>query len=293
MPLKYGKNDLVVKATDLKQASSTKEFIIKRSSPEVDETIVDVVDKTEKLDIGFGKYYALLIGVSEYDDETIVDLGGEPTRDAQALADVLISDYNFAKENVIVLKNPKDDDIIKQFFYLKKKVGKNDNLVIFYAGHGNYDKVSERGYWMPSNANMEFEGNVILNTSIVSYIRAIESKHTLLISDACFSGSILTKTRSYEKASKAVQTKYSLPSRKAITSGALETVPNKSVFMKYLLKKLKENNSSYLSAGQLFNMIEDPVINNLDSDNQDNKPLYAPISRTGDEGGDFIFIKRK
>lgn len=292
VPLKYGKNDLIVKATDLKQASSTKEFVIKRSSPEIDNTIVDVVDKNEKLDIGFGKYYALLIGVSEYDDETIVDLGGEPTRDAQALADVLVSDYNFARENVIVLKNPKDDDIIKQFFLLKNKVGKNDNLVIFYAGHGNYDKVSERGYWMPSNANMEFEGNVILNTSIVSYIRAIESKHTLLISDACFSGSILTKTRNYSKASKAVQTKYSLPSRKAITSGALETVPNKSVFMKYLLKKLKENNNTYLSAGQLFNMIEDPVINNLDSDNQDNKPLYAPISRTGDEGGDFIFIKR-
>ena len=292
VPLKYGKNDLIVKATDLKQASSTKEFVIKRSSPEIDNTINEVVDKTEKLDIGFGKYYALLIGVSEYDDETIVDLGGEPTKDAQALADVLVSHYNFSRENVIVLKNPKDDDIIKQFFLLKNKVGKNDNLVIFYAGHGNYDKVSERGYWMPSNANMEFEGNVILNTSIVSYIKAIESKHTLLISDACFSGSILTRNRDYSKASKAVQTKYSLPSRKAITSGALETVPNKSVFMKYLLKRLKENNNTYLSAGQLFNMIEDPVINNLDSDNKDNKPLYAPISRTGDEGGDFIFIKR-
>lgn len=288
VPLKYGKNDLIVKATDLKQASSTKTFVIKRNSANTDtNTIVDNSNST--LDIGFGKYYALIIGVSSYDDKTIQDLKGEPTKDAQALADVLVNNYSFARENVTVLKNPKENEIIKEFYNLKNKVGKNDNVVIFYAGHGNYDKVSERGYWMPSDAEMEFEGNVILNTSIVSYIRAINSKHTLLIADACFSGSILTTSRSYKEASKAVQKKYALPSRKAITSGTLTTVPNQSVFMKYLLKRLQQNTDKYLSAGQLFNMIEDPVINNTTGDNQ---PQYAPISRTGDEGGDFIFIKR-
>ncbi|MCI2228043.1 caspase family protein [Polaribacter sp. MSW13] len=287
VPLKYGKNDLIVKATDIKQASSTKTFTIKRKSADIDNTII--TDNTEKLDIGFGKYYALIIGVSSYEDKSIADLNGEPTKDAQSLADVLINKYSFSKENVTVLKNPKENEIIKEFYTLKKKVGKNDNLVIFYAGHGNYDKVSEKGYWMPSDANMEFEGNVILNTSIVSYIKSINSKHTLLIADACFSGSILTSSRNYKEASKAVQKKYALPSRKAITSGTLTTVPNQSVFMKYLLKRLNQNTDKYLSAGQLFNMIEDPVINNTTGDNQ---PQYAPISRTGDEGGDFIFIKR-
>lgn len=34
---------------------------------------------------------------------------------------------------------------------------------------------------------------------------------------------------------------------------------------------------------------EDPFINKTTGDNQ---PQYAPISRTGDEGGDFIIIKR-
>lgn len=34
---------------------------------------------------------------------------------------------------------------------------------------------------------------------------------------------------------------------------------------------------------------EDHFITNTTGDNQ---PQYAPISRTGDEGGDFIFIKR-
>lgn len=290
VPLKYGKNDLIVKASDLKRASSTKSFVIKRNSPNIDTDVTINNDEKEDLDIGFGKYYALVIGVSSYQDKSIPDLKGEPLKDAQSLADVLISNYSFAKENVTVLKNPTENEIIKEFYNLKNKVGNNDNLVIFYAGHGNYDKVSEKGYWMPSDANMEFEGNVILNTSIVSYIKSINSKHTLLIADACFSGSILTQSREYKEASKAVQMKYALPSRKAITSGTLTTVPNESVFMKYLLKRLKENTENYLSAGQLFNMIEDPVINNTTGGNQ---PQYAPISRTGDEGGDFIFIKRK
>jgi hypothetical protein len=289
VPLKYGKNNLIVKATDLKQASSTKTFVIKRSSPNIDQDVITDNTTNKDLDIGFGKYYALIIGVSDYTDTTIQGLKGEPTKDAQALADVLTSKYSFAKENVTVLKNPTENQINREFIKLSRKVGSNDNLVIFYAGHGNYDKTTEKGYWMPSNANMEFEENIILNTSIVTYIKAIPSKHTLLISDACFSGSILTTSRSYKTASKAVQKKYELPSRKAITSGTLTTVPNESVFMKYLLKRLNQNTQKYLSAGQLFNMIEDPVINNTTGDNQ---PQYAPISRTGDEGGDFIFIKR-
>lgn len=289
VPLGYGKNDLIVKATDVKQASSTKSFVIKRNSPEIINTDVTNNDSKETLNVGFGKYYALIIGVSEYDDDSIQDLNGEPVKDAQALADVLVANYSFDKQNVTVLKNPKENEIIKEFYTLKNKITKNDNLVIFYAGHGNYDKVSEKGYWMPSDAEMEFEGNVILNTSIVSYIKAINSRHTLLIADACFSGSILVRNRDFKEATKAVQKKYELPSRKAITSGTLTTVPNESVFMKYLLKRLKDNADKYISAGQLFNMIEDPVINNTTGDNQ---PQYAPIANTGDEGGDFIFIKR-
>ncbi|PWG04373.1 caspase family protein [Polaribacter aquimarinus] len=290
VPLKYGKNDLIVTATDMKQSSSTKTFTIKRKSKNIDNTIITNNDPKDKIDVGFGKYYALIIGVSDYKDESIVDLNGEPTKDADALANVLTTKYSFSRQNVTVLKNPTENQIIKEFYNLRKKVGPNDNLVIFYAGHGNYDEASEKGYWMPSDAEMEFEGNVILNTSIVSYIKSINSKHTLLIADACFSGSILTKTRSFSKASNAVKAKYALPSRRAITSGTLTTVPNKSVFMKYLLKRLRENSNTYLSAGQLFNMIEDPVINNTSGNN---KPQYAPISRTGDEGGDFIFIKRQ
>ena len=285
VPLKYGKNDLVIKATDIKQATSTKTFTIKRKSPEIDEVIVENKKET-KIDIGFGKYHALIIGVSEYDDDSVVDLSGEPTKDAQALADVLTSMYGFDKENVKVLKDATRREILRSFIDLRKKVTKNDNLLIFYAGHGNYDKLSERGYWMPSDVDMEYEDNILLNTRLVSEIKSINSKHTLLIADACFSGSIF-KSRSYTKEEKSAQRKYSLTSRKAITSGTLKTVPNKSVFIQYLLKKLKQNENKYLPTSKLFSMIEEPVLNN-----SENIPQRGVIHGTGDEGGDFIFIKQ-
>ena len=288
VPLKIGTNDLVVKATDLKQASSTKTFTIKRKSPDVNNEDVVVVNNNndKKLNIGFGEYYALLIGVSDYGDGAITDLNGLPTKDAQDLANVLINKYSFKRSNVVILNNsPKANDIIKEFSKLKKKVTNKDNLLVFYAGHGVYDEVSQIGHWLPSDADMEYELNLISNSQVVDFLKSIQSKHTLLISDACFSGSIF-KTRSFTKAPKSVQKKFELTSRKAITSGTLKTVPNKSEFLKYLLKRLNSNTNRYLSARQLFDRIEEPVMNN-----SPNTPQYGTIYGIGDEGGDFIFVK--
>ena len=286
VPLKIGTNDLIVKATDLKQASATKKFTIKRKSPVIVEPDVVVVDKDKDLNLGFGEYYALLIGVSDYGDGAITDLAGLPTKDAKDLANVLTTKYNFKKENVIILNNsPKANDIIKEFSKLKKKVTDKDNLLVFYAGHGVYDEVSQVGHWLPSDADMEYELNLISNSQVVDFLKAIQSKHTLLISDACFSGSIF-KTRSFSTSPKSIQKKFELTSRKAITSGTLKTVPNKSMFLKYLLKRLTNNPNKYLSARQLFDKIEEPVMNN-----SPNTPQYGTIYGIGDEGGDFIFIK--
>ena len=290
VPLKIGTNELVVKATDIKQASSTKRFTIKRKSPDVDvDNTTTVVDNGEKLDVGFGKYYALLIGVSDYNEASNVpNLEGLPTKDAKDLRDVLVNKYSFQEENVILLNNsPTENQILREFVKLKKKVTNKDNVLIFYAGHGIYDEATETGSWLPSDADPEYGLNLISNSTIKDYIKGINSKHTLLISDACFSGSIF-KTRSYKTAPKSIKRKFELPSRKAITSGTLKTVPNKSVFLKYLIDRLRNNNELYLTARKIFDRIEEPVMNN-----SKNVPQYGTIQEVGDEGGDFVFIRKQ
>jgi hypothetical protein len=108
----------------------------------------------------------------------------------------------------------------------------------------------------------------------------------LVISDACFSGGFL-KERSVTLSDKAVVDLYQVPSRKVITSGNLTTVPDESVFMKYLVRTLNDNQESYLTEEMLFDKIKIPVVNNSDT-----TPLIGVLSKTGDEGGNFIFIKR-
>lgn len=276
--LSVGSNRIVIEARDIHQNAEVKEFTIVREEM--------VVAKNELLNEG-GKYYALIIGVSEYEDPQITDLDGLPVRDASLLSWILTEKYSFEEEDVMLMKNPKRTDILRVFDWLSNTVTNRDNLLIFYAGHGFYDEKTELGYWLPADAESEFTANWIYNDVLVANLKRIQSKHTLLVSDACFSGSIF-KTRALIKdAPTAFQKKYELASRKAITSGILKTVPNKSVFFKYFADRLERNSEVYMSASQLFQSIEIPVANN-----SPNTPQYGDIQNVGDEGGDFIFIKR-
>ncbi len=235
-----------------------------------------------------GKYYALIIGVSDYNDPMIPDLDSLPVKDAINLSKVLIKNYTFEKENVMLLKNPTRRDIVIALDELSKKTTTTDNVLIFYAGHGHYEDENGIGYWFPKDAEVSNSSNWLYNNQLVDCIKKIKSLHTLLISDACFSGSIF-KTRSVDltKANDFIKKKYQLASRKAITSGTLKTVPNVSVFIKYLLKNLADNKEEYLTSSQLFQSLEAPVGNNAPS-----VPQFGVIQNVGDEGGDFIFIRR-
>ena len=80
---------------------------------------------------------------------------------------------------------------------------------------------------------------------------------------------------------------YDLPSRKAMTSGTLTEVPDESAFIRYLLSRLEENEETYLSSEELFTRIKMAVISNSNA-----VPQYGDIQNVGNEGGDFIFLKR-
>ena len=231
-------------------------------------------------------YYALIIAVQDYGDASIVDLD-QPIHDAKALRDELVTDYTFKPSNITLLQNPKRAEIIETFDHLTASVNNTDNLLVFYAGHGIWDDQIEQGYWLPSDAKKSSKAAWLSNGTIRDYIRAIDSKHTLLITDACFSGGIL-KTREAFKESKAILEMYKLPSRKAMTSGSIKTVPDKSVFIEYLIKALQNNDQPLISADQLFNSFKYNVINNSQNGQV---PQFGVISQSDDEGGEFIFLK--
>lgn len=251
-------------------------------------TVDDTISSTVTVEYSFyaARNFALLIGNQSYDDPNINELD-EPVKDVTELYNTLTKDYNFDPQNVILLKNETKAAIIGKLHELRSLITPNDNLLIFYAGHGYWDEGMGVGYWLPKDASKNNPVNWIPNTDLTNYLGAIKTKHTLLIADACFSGGIF-KTRAAFSATYAIEMLYQLNSRKAITSGYLKEVPDKSVFFQYLIKNLKENPNDYLPAEELFAKMRMAVMSNSET-----VPQFGTIQNVGDEGGDFIFIKRK
>lgn len=238
-----------------------------------------------------GKYYALVIAVQDYLDPRVRALQF-PVQDAKNLMSTLTNDYTFDQINITFLKNPKRSEIINEMDNLSKRITRDDNLLIFYAGHGYFDEQMRQGFWLPADAAPAHisKAEWISNGTIRDYVAGIQTKHTLLISDACFSGGIFKTREAFSAAPPATRELYRLPSRKAITSGTLKEVPDRSVFVEFLVKRLKENSDPLLTAETLFITFRQAVINN--SPNRQ-VPQYGEIQQTGDEGGDFLFVRRE
>ena len=252
-------------------------FIVQaQAQPEAEVTTPSLSDR----------FRALIIGIDEYQDPKITSLS-EPIKDAMALKTILTEQYTFNEKNIIFLKNPTYEEMIITFDNLSRDIGPGDLLLIFYAGHGYYNEKTNIGYWLPSDAQQANTVKWFRNSTLVENIGAINSKHTLLISDACFSGSIFKTRSAFNNANPDIANLMKRPSRKAITSGSLTTVPDKSVFMKYLIKVLAENKNKYLPTEDLFDEIRLSMRNNSDT-----RPLFGEIRNIGDEGGNFVFIRK-
>jgi cupin superfamily acireductone dioxygenase involved in methionine salvage len=278
LALTMGDNTLIIKAFDKKSNLTIDTFYISRRNDEV---------------ISAGKYFAFIIGIDKYK-------GSWPSltnavHDAKSMEDELKKEYGFTDVISLYNEDATRANIISKFEDLTTKVSKDDNLLIFYSGHGDFKQQYNKGYWVPVDATSNSTVSFISNSDIQTYINGINSKHILLIADACFTGDIFRGQSSelpFEKSDRYIEEAYSKPSRFAMTSGNIQPVAdggkdNHSVFTYYLLKYLKEMDSKYFSARELFNNIERPVINNSEQE-----PQYKPLKNAGDEGGQFIFIRK-
>jgi len=240
-----------------------------------------------------GNYYGLVIGINSYSGEWPPLRNG--VSDAQAVAKTLSEKYEFDQLKTLYDKEATRDNILKEFEWLMNTAKENDNVFIYYSGHGEFIENMDKGFWVPVDASSKSISKYISNEDIRSFLSGIISKHTLLVTDACFAGDIFrgkTMTIPYENSTKYYHKVYSLRSRKALTSGGVEPVMDKgkeghSIFAYYFLQALQNNNEKYFDAGQIYDFVKIPVVNNSYQ-----TPEYSPVRNAGDEGGQFIFIMK-
>jgi len=210
------------------------------------------VAKTAEMKIGL--YYALIIGIDKYSGQWAPL--NNAVRDASSIKDILSSKYRFDHFQTLFDEQATRENIINEFVKLVGKVKEDDNVVIFYSGHGEFQKDLNRGYWVPSDAQTTSISKYISNADIQTFLGGIKARHTLLISDACFSGDIFrgnTFSIPFEDSDNYFRTVYYHKSCQAITSGGIEPVlddgkDGHSVFTYYLLKALKENENKFFDA---------------------------------------------
>jgi len=238
-----------------------------------------------------GNYYGLIIGIDQYKGEW--PQLQNAVNDAKSVSETLKGKYNFQYLKSLYNQEATRDNILQEFEWLMQNAREADNVFIYYSGHGEYIQNMDKGFWVPVDATSKGISKYISNEDIRSFLSGIHSKHTLLVTDACFSGDIFrgkTLTIPYDNSTKYYQKVYSLNSRKALTSGGVEPVMDKgkeghSVFAYYFLQALNKNTEKYLDAGQIYESLKIPVVNNSSQ-----TPIYNPIRNSGDEGGQFIFI---
>jgi len=232
-----------------------------------------------------GKNYLLTIGIDAYRQWQPLS---NAVKDAQDFADVLTRQYQFEKENIFTLFNEQatEGNIYQALRDMKRRLEPLDNLIVYYSGHGHYDDEFDEGYWIPVNAQPNDESNFISNANIVKRINALDTQHTLLIVDSCFSGSLVVHKRN------AIPDER-FKSRRILASGRYETVSDgkkgeNSPFSAGILTYLRKNTSPKLDTSSIIAFVKDYVFTQAKQ-----HPVDGRIQNSADEGGEFVFYLRR
>jgi hypothetical protein len=263
-------------------------------------SLMKPADVRKALGVNFGRYYALVIGVQHY--QAVENLS-TPISDAQRAAKVLKDRYGFS---VKVLEDPDDMTMLNAFNDLAETLKKDDNLLIYFAGHGERLKsgTRENGYWLGSNADKPPKDTLwVQNEQITGHLQRIPAQRVLVVADSCYSG-LLSTDPSYRFADAKSgysldYIKYKVPkrSRLLVSSGGDAPVLDKagggknSVFAEAFLAEL-EANTGVLSVPELFARMAKRVEGIAARNNFSQKPEFKSIKGAGHDMGDFFFVPR-
>ena len=137
--LKMGENRIVVSAMDIYENRANKEFTITRVASKT-PLKAKIVKATA------GNYYALVIGNNNY---KYLEKLETAQKDARNVAEILKLRYGFDTNLLLDADRDAILDAINDFRGILKQ---DDQFLIYYAGHGSFDKIASKAYWLPVDA---------------------------------------------------------------------------------------------------------------------------------------------
>ncbi len=246
-----------------------------------------------------GKYYALLIGNSNYDDNGWDDLVS-PVNDITAIKSVLDKSYKF--EKIMMVKDGTKKEIFQAFKNLSKLTTTNDFVLIYYSGHGKTR--ATQAYWIPKDGSLEWGNGDWINVNELNiYLTEIKAHHLAVMVDSCYVGGRFKGTNILDLKNedhRAFMTDHleddlNLRARIVLSSGSegrvSDTAPNSknSMFALSFLNILQtsEKMSLPLSMTDVGFNVKRSFVGNYNQ-----KPYYYHPDGWKHMGGDFLFIPK-
>ncbi|HET7204183.1 MAG TPA: caspase family protein [Steroidobacteraceae bacterium] len=245
-----------------------------------------------------GRYYALVIGNQNY--EKIEPLR-TPINDAQRAATILRQKYGFS---VTVIDDADDVAMLQALNTLNRVLKADDNLLIYYAGHGTRIAAINRlqaGYWLPVNADPPPTDNFWVPTEqVTAHLARFQARRVLVIADSCYAG-LLSDDPSYlilqNPAKVSLQyVRYKLPKRSRLLMSSGGDAPvldeagqGNSVFARAFIDVLTMN-QGVMSAPSLFAQLQGRVKSAAARTGFRQVPEFKAVKGAGHELGDFFFV---
>lgn len=158
-----------------------------------------------------------------------------PVIDATTVSEELQTNY-FVQTELII--NPTLKEIIEKIReYAKLDYAPNDNLMIFFAGHGIYDEVFKEGYVISRDSKSDdvAKTSYLSHSNLRTMVNNIPCNHIMLVMDVCFGGTfdplIASRSRAADMYSEVtneefIARKKKYKTRLYLTSGGKEYVPD-------------------------------------------------------------------
>jgi TRAP-type mannitol/chloroaromatic compound transport system substrate-binding protein len=286
--LKVGTNMLTITAMDIHENKATQTLTIKR---EALSAAVSTPTATQKDTLPLsGVYCALIIGNNNY---KYLPKLKTAKKDAEEVALVLQKDYGF---KTTLLLDGTRNQILKAVNKSRKNLKRDDHLLIYYAGHGEFDTIAGKAYWLPVDAQSNDDTNWIIVDTITSNLKRIAAKHILVVADSCYSGTLtrraITELGSISKRDQYLKKMLKKSSRTLLASGGNEPVSDTggaghSIFAAAFIEGLNDIHMKQFTAEELFfKHIKERVAGNAEQ-----VPEYNTIRNSGHDGGDFVFTR--
>lgn len=238
-----------------------------------------------------GTQYFFGIGINQYPHWNPLR---NAVNDVVQVAKLLQERYHFGEAQVKLLLDLQATraNIINQLhaYTRQNTLSEHDSLLIYFSGHGYLDDNGD-GYWAPVEAQTDDIASLIPNSTVRDQINSMKCRHVLLVSDSCFSGSLIASRGGGQRGSDNLlaQELSQKKSRRILTSGGHDEPVSdgskqNSPFAEAILSELGHNTKDLFLVDELFQHVR-----SITRANAPQIPQFEPLFGAGDLGGRFVF----